>query len=703
VVKQFAVQHAETEGLLVPSPGDIGSGEMAQALADAQGPVSGGVSRAAYRRDIDGLRAIAVVSVVVYHLFAGVLPGGYLGVDIFFVISGFLITGILVRDCATGRYSIVRFYERRLRRIIPALVFLIAVVTAIATAILLSRDLVGYAKSVLATFAFVSNVYFWRDTNYFSPDASTKPLLHTWSLGIEEQFYIFFPIMVFLIMRFAGRRALLGAVIFLSAVSYALTVWVLKRDLGIVAFYLLPMRAWELGFGAIVSLAGSRGRAGPYCRAALGGLGLVLVLGSCFAISPTFLPGLPPATFACLGTALMIWAGERSNATSRLLEAGPMVAIGLISYSLYLWHWPLYVFVSYYLIRQPLPFEGLLILIAAVVISAASWRYVEQPFRQKTMRARTVVMAALAAVAFLGAVAAGLIVSRGLPQRFTAQAAAFNASAGQIYKCPVQSFRRVNGVLACPIAPAGAGTDNAGVALFGDSHALMYVPAVREVLRERRLSGLLFYSNGCLPTPDLNLSRECIASQRANLSAIEKSNVRVIVVALDWANLDQPMVDAHGRHYRQVPWPAVRGQLAAVLHGLRRAGKRTVIVGPIPFPGYDIASTVSREIAFRGRAESPLGEPRAAFDRRFATQQAWVTSGPEGAVAMLPARRFCTPENCSFELGGAPAYADSNHLSSPAVFTMMPDFAESIDAAWRLSCADRVCPSREERSAGAGR
>jgi peptidoglycan/LPS O-acetylase OafA/YrhL len=648
----------------------------------APAPASGGV-HPKYRADIDGLRAIAVLAVVIFHLFEGVLAGGYLGVDIFFVISGYLITLILVRECEQGRFSLARFYERRIRRIIPALAFLILVVTGLAVLLLLPGDLTGYGKSVLATFAFVSNIWFWRDTNYFSAEAHTKPLLHTWSLGIEEQFYIFFPLLVFAVMRMGRRRALFWLVVALSVVSYLLTVVVLQRNLAIVAFYLLPTRAWELGIGAILAMARPGQPRGGASTTLIALLGIVFIAASCVWVTPSLLAPLPAATFACAGTAMLIWAGQAANPVARLLSTSPMRGVGLISYSFYLWHWPLYVFAAYYLIRHPTPLESMGLLVAGIAVSAFSWHFVERPFRQKAMPARKVVLWSAASVGALAALAVGLIAVRGLPGRFTGEAAAFNANAGRIYKCPVQSYVPVGGALACPIGKADADPKSAEVVLFGNSHALMYTPAVREALDARGMGGLLFNANGCLPTTTLNQTAACIETQRKNLTAIEATGAKVVIIAFAWNAVTNEMVGPGGKPLGVVPWPKIRADMAAVIARLHDSGKRVVLVGPIPYPGYDMASVVSREIAYRGKAESPLDQTQTDFDARFGAIYRWLDTAPSGSVAMRPASHFCDGTRCSFLIDGKPAYADSNHLAPEAAARMTEDFGKAIDAALR--------------------
>jgi peptidoglycan/LPS O-acetylase OafA/YrhL len=307
-----------------------------------------------YRADIDGLRAIAVMSVVIYHLSRFALPGGYLGVDMFFVLSGYLITIIIWREAQDGRFSISRFYDRRIRRIMPALLLMLFLTMIASTVLLLPADLVGYSKSMLATLGFVANIFFWRDTDYFSLDAENKPLLHMWSLGVEEQFYLIFPLIIALFARFWPRNTLLLLLLIITLTMGSLSVNMLALNIGGAspAFFLLPTRAWELGLGAIIALLP------PHVAQRFAQANLVAVIGAVLVIVSLFypiriLPILPNALPTVIGTAILILTGQHHHSTvNRLLSARPLVLVGLISYSLYLWHWPIIIFSQYYLLRH---------------------------------------------------------------------------------------------------------------------------------------------------------------------------------------------------------------------------------------------------------------------------------------------------------------------------------------------------------------
>ncbi|MFC3695314.1 acyltransferase family protein, partial [Chenggangzhangella methanolivorans] len=329
-----------------------------------------------YRPEIDGLRAVAVLSVLLYHA-AGLVPGGFVGVDVFFVISGYVITKTIAADLAAGSFGLWSFYERRIRRIAPALGVTILATAAASAAILLPIDLEAMGKSAIAAALMVSNMLFWGQAGYFDAAAQAKPLLHTWSLGIEEQFYLIFPLLVAGLWRFA-RRAVVPVLAVLAAASFAASIWHLPVDPDDV-FYLAPYRFWELLIGALIALRPARALEGS----AFAFLGLGLIAGAVLLYDDkTLFPGLA-ALAPTLGAALAINGAREGMAAARLLAARPLVLVGKISYSLYLVHWPLIVLVEYRQDARLDATEAWLVIAVSLVLAWISWHFVEQPFRAK--------------------------------------------------------------------------------------------------------------------------------------------------------------------------------------------------------------------------------------------------------------------------------------------------------------------------------
>lgn len=330
-----------------------------------------------YRPEIDGLRALAVTPVMLFHAGFELFGGGFVGVDVFFVVSGYLITTILIEDLENNQFNLFDFYERRARRILPALFAVLLVCVPFAWAWLLPRDLLGFAQSLIAVLVFGSNIFFWKKSDYFSPDSELQPLLHTWSLAVEEQFYLFFPIGLLLAWRF-GKHKVFWVIAVFAACSLLLSEWG-WRNHPRANFYLAPTRAWELLAGSIAAFVARDGiikKSDP-----LAFTGLAAVIGSIFlydrhTLFPSFYALAP-----VIGTVLIVVYSGNGTLTARLLGTKTMAAIGLISYSAYLWHQPI---ISFYKYRFETSIFGLIVAIGiSFMLAALSWRYVEVPFRDR--------------------------------------------------------------------------------------------------------------------------------------------------------------------------------------------------------------------------------------------------------------------------------------------------------------------------------
>lgn len=373
-----------------------------------------------YRADVDGLRALAVMSVICFH--AGIaLPGGFVGVDVFFVISGFLITGLIRREQSSGQFSIARFWERRIRRIWPASLVVAAATLVAGWVLLLPDDFRALGGDAVAQLAMVANVRFWLGTDYFAPASETRALLHTWSLAVEEQYYLVFPAVLLACSRVSARWLLrvLACVLVLSFLA-GLVALELPGHWPSAGFYLLPFRAWELLMGAVLAMTPLPGKLSPRLRLPLASLGLALIIGCSLAYDRlTPFPGIA-AGFPCIGTAMVIAAGSIGpNPASSLIGSAPFRLIGKISYSLYLWHWPILAFARY---RQGIdlpPTAALLCVGLTFLASMLCFWLVEEPARRRFPHARlpVVLATALLATSAVGAFAVSIRLSDGFPGR----------------------------------------------------------------------------------------------------------------------------------------------------------------------------------------------------------------------------------------------------------------------------------------------
>lgn len=372
-----------------------------------------------YRKEIDGLRALAVIPVILFHGGLEWFSGGYAGVDVFFVISGYLITSIILQEKEAGTFSIAGFYERRARRILPALYFIIFICSLFAWFWLLPHELENFGKSIVAVVIFASNILFWQESDYFAADAELIPLLHTWSLAVEEQFYVIFPLIMILFWAL-GKRWLVGIISLVALFSLGLTEWG-WRYFPEANFYLIPTRAWELMIGSLAAFYlfyNEQPRGAIRHPASIIGIGLILL--SIFMLDRT----LPfPSLYALaptIGTALIILFATSGTLVNKLLSQRLFVGIGLISYSAYLWHQPIFVFARIRGMDEPQ--TGLIFLLSssALLLAYLSWRFIELPFRDRSRFTKKQIFSAsfIVSLIFIG-VGVAFIISDGAMFRFS--------------------------------------------------------------------------------------------------------------------------------------------------------------------------------------------------------------------------------------------------------------------------------------------
>ncbi len=563
-----------------------------------------------YRPEIDGLRALAVVPVVFYHAGFSAFSGGFVGVDVFFVISGYLITTIIADEISQDRFSLVRFYERRARRILPVLITVILTTLPFAWFWMMPRDLETYTYSILAVLTFTSNFFFFSETGYFETNAALQPLLHTWSLAVEEQFYIFFP----LLMMLLGRRSPWFVFSGLALVSLIFAEGMLRVNPAH-AFFLLPTRAWELLIGSMAAIWLRQGGALPslslWMRDLLSVLGLVLIVyGIVVYDDATRFPGLsavPPT----LGTVLLILFAQPKGLVQRVLAFQPLVWIGLISYGTYLWHQP--VFALYHHRFGSVAFDSHVLLLIALsfALAFASYHLVEQPFR-KTLGLRAVVRSLLAS----GAVAAGLAVALflrvdGHPESVPSYAWAIeNADADLIryveredvfLPCKDGGYADVDGVQTCDFGDENAPRD---LVLWGDSLALALHSGMQRVAGENKRGGIAFLANGCPPVFGLSNTQMASCDGRTHdavLTAIEAlADVKDVVIT---GNLQAAMtarnVEIEGRAASS---DAVHRGLSEAVERLRAKGIRVVLLEQGPVFDEDVSDYLLQNLR-RGAVE----------------------------------------------------------------------------------------------------
>lgn len=460
------------------------------------------MSKLGYRPDIDGLRAVSVIAVLCFHLGLG-CTGGYVGVDVFFVISGFLITSLILKDLDSGTFSLTRFWERRIRRIFPAVAVTVAAVLVTGYLLLTPGDLFDLAKSSVAQALLTANVYFWRNSGYFAERAELKPLLHTWSLAVEEQFYLGFPLLLLWLRRFSRKQIalILGGI---SVISFAASAyWVFRSP--VLAFFVLPTRAWELLAGGILAALPRTIRLRAAVAESLALAGLVAILIAVFFYdSRTLFPG-PSALLPVGGAAGIIFANhDRLTAVGRLLSTRPFVFVGLISYSLYLWHWPAMVF-SRHVFADANRQLQLGLVVFSFVAATLSWKFVETPFRTSGLLTTRRAVFAFAAATIVLLASSSLVLWRygGFPARFsgTMQEIAtdvdWNGTEFETTRKELLDRRMTF------LGSAERKRESPDFVLWGDSHAMAMTALMQSLAKEHGLSGAAILRAGSLPVPNL--------------------------------------------------------------------------------------------------------------------------------------------------------------------------------------------------------
>ena len=614
-----------------------------------------------YRREIDGLRALAVTAVVLYHFLPSTFDYGYLGVDVFFVISGFLITLYIYEEFSIGKFSLIFFYQRRIRRILPVTLFVLFISSVLASFILIGVDYNRFVESLIASLTFTSNIYFWRDGGYFGQADSLKPLLHIWSLSVEEQYYLFFPFVFLMILKFSKslKTNLLG-VCFLSLGSFLFYLYMLKIGGANPAFFLMPFRAWEFGVGSIAALTYFKFRRQHT-------LFSLFVSVSLIVLGLTLLSNFIAAGFiVVIGTAFFLsMAYRRTILLNVFFESRFVRYLGLISFSTYLWHWPLLVFLRYVSIDQDKSAYLLALLVLTYVLSMLSYKYIEQPFRHSIKPNIVVTTSFVTTVSLL--VLAIFVLRFNLFKDEESFSSKIASSIQTNYRCDLSEYLSFGASRACLINSKA--DKNYTIALIGNSHAQMYVPALAPFLRDRNEKGLLVPLNGCLPTVKLNISSDCLRLARANIDAIlNDNNIVTVVIGLTWYS-DQ-LVDASSSIVLDADKSNLSAAILDLISTLELRGKKVFLIGPLMIPNFDLPSVLSRRIKFEGldyeSAKQYLTVSRSRFDTQFQTLLSEFESSL-GERFIVPSTKLCDLKHCYYGDAEGVYFSDSNHLGSYGV------------------------------------
>ena len=619
----------------------------------------------AYRPDIDGLRAIAVLAVIAFHANPHLVPGGFAGVDVFFVLSGYLITGVIASALDAGTFSFTEFYTRRIKRIFPAYIAVAVATLLVSSYLLIPNDYIFYTTSLAASWAFLSNVFFsMLSWGYFGQRTEEFPLLHTWSLSVEEQFYFIFPVLLIFLYR-RHRQHLVSVLMLCCAVFVAISEY---KTGEIKSYFLITSRAHELLIGALTFFAAQRfPLRDPRLAGTFAATGMALIAGAFFLIHKDLpFPGIN-SLYPCIGTALIILAGTRGTSAFPVLQSRPLVSIGLISYSLYLWHWPIFSFLKYRHIDLTLPVAGAAVSLS-FLLAYCTWRFIEDPIR------RNDAIGFRQAFVPLYLVPAGLFMSIGLysyvtegaPRRFSEEmrelisSYSFERDLTRACSVRAEDYKQISlDYLTEHCSFGDVSQKKPRVLLIGDSHAHHFKPFVDQLAQHAGLRAVYHVQGGCFPTElqvtDRNPALGPTTCQQRNADLLKLvGNFDYVVLSGFWAS--EPERD-------------LEKELRYVVEGIVNAGATPVIFKDNPFHEPDL----SRCILYRKRGWSrpddncniPLRyvtETQAEYD---AIVERMKASYPT-TVLIDPKRVMCGKDECATYVANTALYKDSNHINTKA-------------------------------------
>ncbi|MDN7124548.1 acyltransferase [Pseudidiomarina sp. 1APP75-32.1] len=626
-----------------------------------------------YRPEIDGLRAIAVLPVILFHAGLKFFSGGYVGVDVFFVISGYLITTILLNEIEQGRFSIVKFYERRAKRILPALFVVLIACIPFAWAWLTPSQLASFGQGLIAIILFGSNILFWRQSDYFAAASEENPLLHTWSLAVEEQYYIFFPLLLLGLWRF-GRNPVFYIVVTLSLLSLALAEWGWRYS-PTANFYLLPTRAWELGAGAICAFVLQK-REQPNNQF-IAWLGLLMIIVSILSFdSRTPFPSLY-ALLPVVGTALLIlFAGDKTF-VGRLLSLRPLVGIGLLSYSAYLWHQPLFAFARIRAYSEPSLVLMLGLAAISLMLAYFTWQWVEQPFRKKSYilaSSRNRIFGFAAAGSLLFFLAGSFIhYGNGFPERQAPSGHTFAAL--RVDKMLEHNFG-LNQVCeeTFTLNKLCRTGEQPEVLVWGDSYAMHLLPALIHSASLNGRSIIQHTKSNCAPILDLALTdhyygeawaRECIAFNKKVFDWLSSaSSIDYVLLSSPMHIIEKATVDSQGNVFPASQSPEqVRKQLNLTAQKISELGIKVVLIAPPPRTGENLANCVAHQLVYQTGDMTSCSFSTHEFMPQHTKVMAFLSDPANDVKAFDFASILCHEEECHTYIDGINIYRDQGHLS----------------------------------------
>lgn len=652
-----------------------------------------------YRADIDGIRAIAVSTVILFHYGIAGFTGGFVGVDIFFVLSGYLISSIIFTQLDKGRFDFSNFYFRRFRRLAPVYMVVILATFGLAYALMLPREFREFGQSLVASTLYVSNILFFLEAGYFDTASHLKPLLHTWSLSVEEQFYMVFPFVAWATAR-CSRKSWFILFAVLTLASLGAAAWYINTDTGAV-FYLYPFRAWEMFLGTLLATQYLPQIASRMWNNLISCVGLVLVIFPTFYYTDkTLFPGLS-AFIPCFGTAMLIYAGNSPYGwVQQLLSTKIPVFIGKLSYSLYLWHWPIYVLYAYVKPSGLTAIDIAIVALSTFVASYLTYLFVETPFREGKIRISKSKWSIFGgtAVFSLACMMFGFYIHKtnGMPERLDPKTAAFARAGGDLFGdlsgCEQEDNTTLPDIGYCTLGdPFNA---ESYTLIWGDSHGGAYKRGFSSLIEGTNQHALLAWTGGCPPVfgieKDESVSSKAIddrcPSRNTAVHKLIKEDKRInaVVIVGRWSyyiNGEGVGVDVHNKI---ALWPEGQARLETEQQAdffvqsflqsaafIKSQGIPIFVVEQPPeferYVGRTLAiSLMNGSSDFEKSIQELATQPYSkVIARQGVMQSALNTAQDQGLLTVLNTHNFfCEDDECSLLIEGSPAYFDNNHVSS---------------------------------------
>lgn len=649
----------------------------------------------AYRPEIDGLRTLAVMPVILFHAGIELFSGGFVGVDIFFVISGYLITSIILGELMAGKFSLLRFYERRARRILPPLFLVLMTTLPFAWLWLEPEALQAFARSMASVPLFSSNFVFWRQSGYFDTAAELKPLLHTWTLAVEEQYYVFFPLFLLLAWKLFGRRWIFAMLVAATLISLVVAERGVMRE-SPASFYLLHSRAWELLLGSLIAFYFSwRPRTGqhPGVKGEVGGLlglGLIVYAIAMFSQATPF-PGLN-ALVPTLGAALIIIFVTPHTWVGKLLCLRPMVGIGLISYSAYLWHQPVFAFARQRTLLPPSLWVMLGLTLLSLLLAWASWRFVEGRFRDKQVfsQAQIFRMGALGSVLFVAIGVAGTL-TQGFSGRYPldpTNLTAFNNP--DIRAACDKNYDGLGwGIDFCRVGDVEGGADD-DVAVFGDSHSEAILPAFDVAGKQLGMGIVHIGLGGCPPLLGVDVVSHnydpgvCETLASREFEYVKSHHIKRVILVARWTQYTEPgydretmndnfLVDQDSHELTQQASRTVfERRMAQTVSAYRELGVSVDVIAQVPQQRADPKNLYYRLAKDQDESENAklqaISEVSVPVERHTElqryTRHVFEMERDQGLINLISLDdAFCKNERCL--IGNAASwYRDYNHINA---------------------------------------